>query len=68
MNEQLEKLEARYEELEQLLGSHEQIADRQLYNKLAKELSDLKPTVVLYREHKNVLKEAKVATVQHHSF
>ena len=59
MNDQLEKLEARYQELEELLASHEQIADREQYNKLAKELSDLKPTVVLYREHKNLLKEAK---------
>ena len=59
MNEQLERLEVRYQELEQLLASHEQIADREQYNKLAKELSDIKLTVVLYREHKNLLKEAK---------
>jgi len=73
MNEQLEKLEARYYELEQLLASgfgdrkpnhglpasHEQIADRQHYNRLAKELSDIKPLVSLFREYKGVLKEIK---------
>ena len=57
MYEQLEKLILRYQELEQLLGSQEQIADRALYNKLAKELSDLKPVVSRYREYKNLLKE-----------
>ncbi|MDD5505168.1 MAG: peptide chain release factor 1 [Candidatus Omnitrophica bacterium] len=59
MNEQLEKLEARYRELEQLLASHELIADREQYNKLAKELSAIKPAVVLYRELKGLLKEAQ---------
>ncbi|MFA7294328.1 MAG: PCRF domain-containing protein, partial [Candidatus Omnitrophota bacterium] len=59
MNEQLEKMVARYQELEQLLASHELIADRQQYNKLAKELSDLKSAVVLYRELKNLLKESQ---------
>lgn len=59
MNEQLEKMVARYQELEQLLASHELIADRQQYNKLAKELSDLKPAVVLYRELKSLLKESQ---------
>jgi peptide chain release factor 1 len=59
MDEQLEKLEARYQEVEQLLASHELIADRKQYNKLAKELSDIKPAVVLYREFRNLLKEAQ---------
>ncbi len=73
MHEQLEKLEARYQELEELLASgfghrkpnhglltsHGQVADRQLYNKLAKEISDIKPAVSLFREYKNVLKEIK---------
>ena len=57
MMEQLEKIEARYQELEQLLGSQDQIADRTLYNKLAKELSDLRPVVSLYREYKDLIKE-----------
>jgi len=58
MHEQLEKLDGRYQELEGFLGSQEQIADRQQYNKLAKELSDARPTVTLFREYKNLLKEA----------
>jgi peptide chain release factor 1 len=57
MYEQLEKTVNRYEELEQLLGDQGQISDRQAYNKLAKELSDLKPVVILYREYKDLLKE-----------
>ena len=57
MYEQLEKLILRYQELEQLLGSQEQITDRALYNKLAKELSDMKLVVSLYREYNNLLKE-----------
>ena len=57
MYEQLEKLDLRYQELEQLLGSQEQITERALYNKLAKELSDIKLVVSCYREYKNVLKE-----------
>ncbi len=39
------------------MGSQEQIADRSLYNKLAKELSDIKLVVSWYREYKNLLKE-----------
>ncbi len=57
MYEQLEKSAVRLQELEQLLGSDEQITDRQAYNKLAKELSDLRPTVALYREYNDLLKE-----------
>ncbi|MDD5465701.1 MAG: peptide chain release factor 1 [Candidatus Omnitrophica bacterium] len=57
MYEQLEKLTARYQELEHLLGSNEQIADRQQYNKLAKELSDLKEIVSIFRDYQNLLKE-----------
>ncbi|MDD5477192.1 MAG: peptide chain release factor 1 [Candidatus Omnitrophica bacterium] len=57
MHEQLEKLTARYQELEHLLASNEQIADRQQYNKLAKELSDLKEVVSIFRDYKNLLKE-----------
>ncbi|HNW39281.1 MAG TPA: peptide chain release factor 1 [Candidatus Omnitrophota bacterium] len=57
MYKQLEKSVIRYQELEQLLGNHEQISDRQTYNKLAKELSDIKPLVSLYREYKDLLKE-----------
>ena len=57
MYEQLDKLAVRYDELERLLGSQEQFADRQAYNKLAKELSDIKEAVSLYREYKKLLAE-----------
>ncbi len=55
--EQLEKITSRYEELEHLLADHGQITDRDQYNKLAKELSDIKEEVSLFREYKNLLKE-----------
>lgn len=55
--DQLEKLTARYQELEHLLADHEQIPYRQQYNKLAKELSDIKGPVSLFSEYKNLLKE-----------
>ncbi len=73
MFKQLEKLAARYAELEHLLASHaplhldkfnrkdvtgnEQIIDRDQYNKLAKELSDIKGTVSLFAEYKDLLKQ-----------
>jgi len=57
MFDQLAKLEARYQELEHLLASPEIIADRERYNKLAKELSTLKEPVSLFREHKRLTKE-----------
>lgn len=59
MNEQLEKMSARYDELEMLLADHELIADRQQYNKLAKELSDIRPAVSLYRRLKDLLEESR---------
>ena len=57
MIEQLEKLEVRYQELEQLLASYEVISDKEQYNKYAKELSDLKELVSLFREYKKLIKE-----------
>jgi len=57
MLEKLRKLEERYIELEQLLSSPETLADREKSNKLAKELSDIREPVALYREQKRVLKE-----------
>ncbi len=57
MIEQLQKLEVRYEELEQLLASSEVIADKEQCNRLAKELSDLRDVVILFREHKKIVKE-----------
>lgn len=57
MYEQLEKIEKRYQELENLLASYEIIADKEEYNKYAKELSDLKDSVDLFREYKKISKE-----------
>lgn len=57
MNEQLEKLEKRYGELEVLLSSPDVLADQSLCNRYAKELSDLKDAVSLFREKKKVVSE-----------
>jgi len=57
MIEQLQKLEDRYKELEELLASYQVISDKEQYNNYAKELSDLKDTVSLFREYKRVSKE-----------
>lgn len=59
MFEQLEKLDSRYRELEEILASPEVISDREKYNKLAKELSDLRGAVFLFREHRQLTKEAE---------
>lgn len=60
----LEKLEKRYIELEQLLGSQDAFADMAQYGKLVKELSDLKDPVVLFREYKKLAKETKDLEVE----
>jgi peptide chain release factor 1 len=57
MFEQLQKLENRYQELEQLLASYEVISDKEQYNKYAKELSGLKEAVSLFRDYKRASKE-----------
>jgi len=57
MIEQLKKQEGRYEELEHLLASPEVISDKEKCNKYAKELSDLKDSVSLFREHKKISKD-----------
>ena len=59
MFEKLQRLEVRYNELEGLLSSQEVLSDREKSNKLAKELSDIKEPVALYREHKRILKETQ---------
>lgn len=57
MFEQLQKLEARYQELEQLLASVQVATDREQSNKYAKELSALKEPVSLFREFKKLTVE-----------
>jgi peptide chain release factor 1 len=57
MLDKLAKLEKRYEELEHLLADHAIIADSEQCNKLAKELSDLKKPVLLFRDYKKLSRE-----------
>ena len=59
MFEQLQNLEKRYQELEHLLASYENVSDKEQYNQYAKELSDLKDAVSLFREYKRIVKEIK---------
>jgi len=56
--DQLRKIEARYEELEHLLASPEVHADQRLTSKYAKELSSLREKVAMFREFKQIEKEA----------
>jgi peptide chain release factor 1 len=63
MFEQLQKSEARYQELENLLASHSVITDKEKYNKYAKELSDLKEPVFLFREYNKISKDIEDLTV-----
>ncbi len=59
MNERLEKLEKRYEEIEQLLASPEVFSDKDRYSRLVRELSSLKESVSLFREYKKIEREIK---------
>jgi peptide chain release factor 1 len=57
MQEYLRKLDSRYSELEELLSSPEVLSDRDKSSKLAKELSDIKEAVSLYRQQKQIHNE-----------
>jgi len=57
MIKQLEKLESRYRELENLLASPEVISNKEEYNRYAKELSDMRDAVYLFREYLRVSQE-----------
>jgi peptide chain release factor 1 len=59
MLEQLQKLENRFQELEGLLGSPEAFADKEQYNRYAKELSGLREPVSLFREYKKACRETE---------
>ncbi|MFC1805033.1 peptide chain release factor 1 [Candidatus Omnitrophota bacterium] len=69
MFEQLKKQEARYQELESLLGSPEVISNKEQYNRYAKEFSDLRGPVLLLRQYNKAWREAedlnKVLTEKH---
>jgi len=55
--ELLKKMEARYDELEQLLGQPEIASDKEKYNKFAKELSDLAEPVSMFRLYRSAESE-----------
>jgi peptide chain release factor 1 len=57
MTDKLQKLEARYVELEHMLADHGIMSDQDRYNKLAKELADLRQPVMLFRDYTRTLKE-----------
>lgn len=59
MFEQLEKFEKRYLELEELLASPEVLANKEMCNRYAKELADLREPVSLFRDYKKVFQEAE---------
>lgn len=59
MFEKLEKIDARYEELEFELARPETLANIDTYKKLAKEYNDLKEIVELYREWKKTEEDIK---------
>lgn len=58
MIDKLEKFEKRYEEIEQLLGNHQMLSDKEQYQRLVKELSSLKEPVSLFREYRKLRKES----------
>lgn len=61
MFDKLDSIEDKYENLEQLLSDPEIISDQSRYQKLVKELSDLRGLVTVYRDYKNVSQELQDA-------
>ena len=59
--ERLDSIEARYEELEGLLGDPQVFGDPEAYQKVAKEHKRLSSIVQKYREYKGVMKEIEDA-------
>jgi peptide chain release factor 1 len=57
MFEQLQKLENRYNELEQLLASPQVLSSPEQCSRYAKELSNFKETVFLFRQYKKVCRD-----------
>ncbi len=55
--DKFDQLEKRFLELEELLADQDIIADQSQYQKLAKEYSDITPTVSVYREYKDVSRQ-----------
>ncbi len=59
MIDKLKKLVLRYQELENFLGSPEAFANKELYNKSAKEMADLREPVAMLREHEKIITETQ---------
>ena len=57
--DKLKKIEERYNELEQLLATQRIIVDTSRYSQLAKEFSDIREKVILFREYQGIEKEIK---------
>ena len=57
--EQLEKLEKRYQEIEELLARPEVTSSREQSSKYAKELASIREPVLCFRDYKRVIKEAE---------
>jgi len=57
MLERLEKIEKRYQELQELLSSPETLANKNLYSKYAKEFAQLGGVVGKHQEYKSALQE-----------
>ena len=60
MFERLADLESKYEDIESRMAMPETIADLDLYKKLAKERTELKEIVDLYREWKKKKEETNL--------
>ena len=61
MFDKLDGIEDKYESIEQLLSDPEIISDQNRYQKLVKELSDLRGLVNVYRDYKSVSQELQDA-------
>jgi len=67
--EKLEKIQARYIDLESLLADPEIISDQSQYQKLAKEYSDITPIMTVFKEYNESVSQAndlKVLLIEKH--
>lgn len=61
MEERLDKMEARYNEINELMMRSDIVSDRRQMSKLGREQSELTPIIETYTEYKNVKKELEDA-------
>ncbi|HAR63978.1 MAG: peptide chain release factor 1 [Candidatus Margulisiibacteriota bacterium] len=62
MFRKLEDIEIKYDEIERLLGSPDVLSDQKKYAEYSKQYSDLKETIVKYREYKTIKKQMDEAS------